>query len=99
MNLMNTIQEQKPYVEENNSAVPGVLRPLHVQVFEAYEEYWARRGYAPVMREVAGSIGATLRSVQRIVPELVAMGCLVRLVKTGWRSYKPLKHPREVFNQ
>ena len=89
--------DQTNYVE-NNNAMPEALRPLHVQVFEAYSAYWNTRGYAPVMREVAGSIGTTLRSVQRVVLELERMGCLIRISKNSWRSYKPAKDPREVFN-
>jgi len=69
------------------------LRPNHIQVYEALADFWARNGYAPLLRELADATQSTLRTVQRVIKDLEEKGFIERANTKAWRNLKPIKHP------
>lgn len=77
-------------LEKNQSLI--TIRPIHIQVYEAIDDFWKTRGYAPLLRELSGSVPSAPRTIQRAIADLIARGYIEK-TPNKWRNLKPIQHP------
>lgn len=78
-------------ITKNQQFIP--IRPIHILTYDALNDFWITHGFCPLLREIAVTIGSTLRTVQRVMNELEEGGYIERSKKKAWRNYRPIKHP------
>lgn len=85
----------KHELEKNQNAFDGSvpLRSIHIQVYEALDDFWKRNGYSPLLRDLTALVGGSPRTVQRALKVLLEKGYVERFSLKAWGNYKPIKHP------
>lgn len=79
-------------VLEKNQSKLITIRPIHIQVYEAIDDFWKNHGYAPLLRELSGSVQSAPRTIQRAIADLIERGYIER-TPNKWRNLKPIQHP------
>lgn len=79
-------------VLEKNQSKLITIRPIHIQVYEAIDDFWKNHGYAPLLRELSGSVPSAPRTIQRAIADLIERGYIER-TPNKWRNLKPIQHP------
>lgn len=85
----------QPYVNTSPSQPSLIVKPEHVQLYEAIETFIVQRGFVPTAGEIGQLLGFTSSKAFRLIHQLSLLGSLEKR-KGVRRGLTLVAHPREV---